>query len=68
MERYYLDNSMVEHGCCWNAAVVRKCKQGGGMYGSDVELVCECEEGNAQLICDALNRALSDAEEIDAQR
>ena len=58
MERYYIDASMVEHGCCWDTAVVRKCKMGDGMYGKDVELVCECDESRAQVICDALNAAL----------
>lgn len=56
--RYYVDANEVEHGCCWNAAVVRKCEPGKGMYGGDVELVCECDESRAQLICDTLNAAL----------
>jgi len=58
MERYYIDASMVEHKCCWKTAVVRKCEMGKGMYWGDVELVCECDESSAQMICDALNAAL----------
>lgn len=53
---YYADKSMVEHGCCWDTAIVRKCKPGEGIYGGDVYLVCECLDENAQQICDALNK------------
>ena len=53
--KYYIDNSFVEHGCCWGAAIVQKCEKGEGMYGGDVELVCECDPELAEMIRDALN-------------
>jgi len=56
---YYIDDTMVEHGCCWDSAIVRKCKNGEGMYGGDVALICECYSGNAQMICDALNALIA---------
>lgn len=52
---FYIDPKRVEHHCCWNSAIVRKCKKGEGMYGLDIELVCECEAGLAERLCDALN-------------
>ena len=55
MQRYYIDKSMVEHRCCWDAAIARKCPKGQGNYGSDVRLICECDDVNARFICDALN-------------
>ena len=55
MNQYYIDNSMVEHKCCWDAAIVRKCETGAGIYGGDIDLICECDSENAQAICDALN-------------
>lgn len=60
MNEYYIDEKMVEHECCWNSAVVRKCEPGRGKYGSDVELICECWSINARFICNALNAALLD--------
>jgi hypothetical protein len=41
---------------------------GEGMYGKDVELVCECDESRAQVICDALNAALDAGDTRAAQR
>ena len=58
MSRYYIDKSMVEHGCCWTAAIARKCEPGKGMYGGDIDLVCECNDEHAEEICAALNAAL----------
>ena len=58
MDYYYIDKGKGEHGCCWDTAIVRKCDAGKGMYGGDIELVCECNEEHAQEICDALNTAL----------
>ena len=49
---YYIDSGMVEHGCCWETAIVRVNDTG------TVELICECREKEAQIICDALNATL----------
>ena len=54
---FYIDDASVEHACCWDTAVVQKCEPGKGMYGGDVALICECNEEQAQFICDALNAA-----------
>ena len=55
---FYLDPKMREHGCCWDTAVVRKCRLGEGMYGKDVALIAECRDEDATFIIDALNTAL----------
>ena len=54
---YYIDSKYVEHSCCWESAVVRKC-DGTGLYPEGVYLFCECNEGADKIICDALNSAL----------
>ena len=58
LNHYYIDANFVEHRCCWDTAIVRKCEMGKGMYGKDVELICECNDNLAQEICDALNMML----------
>lgn len=55
---FWIDTDMVEHGCCWDTAVVTRCPEGEGQYGTDVSLVCECRNEHAQFICDALNAAV----------
>ena len=55
---YRVDNSFVEHGCCWDSAIVRDCKEGLGMYGNGIYMVCECDSFMAEIICNALNSAL----------
>lgn len=62
MNRYYLDESMAEHTCCWDTAVVRKRENGPDKWGRDVERICECRDSNAQMICDALNAYLDNHE------
>lgn len=59
MNKYYIDSEMVEHGCCWDTAIVIKCEPGHGMYCKDVALICECNDDMAQIICDALNFRLA---------
>jgi len=49
MNKYYVDNDMVEHSCCcccccWGSTVVCKCKEGEGQYGMGVKLICECRD------------------------
>ena len=66
MNRYYIDEDMVEHACCWGSAIVRKCEMGKGMYGLDVDLICECDKNQAQFICDALNSALDQLDEVNS--
>ena len=56
---YRIDESVVEHGCCWDSAIVRDCEGGKGMYGKDVALICECNSDNADMICEALNASIS---------
>lgn len=56
---YYLDHRMVEHGCCRDMAIARKCEPGQGQYGEDVELVAECRAEDAPTILAALNAALT---------
>jgi len=54
---FYIDNSNVEHGCCWDTAICRKVPKGDGNYGSDYELFVECSSENAEFILAALNTA-----------
>lgn len=58
VQPYFIDDSMVEHGCCWDTAIVRRCEIGGGAYGGAIELICECNSDRAKVICDALNATL----------
>lgn len=55
MNQYYIDKEMVEHGCCWDTAIVIKCEPGQGKFEGDVDVICECNNDMAQIICDALN-------------
>jgi len=52
---FRVDNSMVEHRCCWDSAIVTDCDEGEGMYGGNVSLVCECDSGMVEIIVKALN-------------
>ncbi len=54
---YYEDKRMVEHGCCLETAIVRKCSHGHGMYGKGVMLICECDSEHVQAILRGLNGA-----------
>lgn len=56
-QKFYIDTSYVEHGCCWDAAICKKVKDGEGSYLGDVGVVLECDKEDAQFICDALNKA-----------
>ena len=60
--KYRIDNNYVEHGCCWDSAIVVDCEKGEGMYGHNVALVCECDSDNANVICAALNETLREKE------
>lgn len=55
---YRVDAEFVEHGCCWDSAIVRDCTKGRGMYGKGVALICECDADMAEAICAALNATL----------
>jgi len=52
---YRIDDLMVEHGCCWDSAIVTDCDEGDGMYGGNVSLVCECNSDMAEIIVNLLN-------------
>ncbi len=52
---FYRDDTMLEHRCCWDAAIVRKCEPGKGQYSGDVALVCECREEYVNVILKVLN-------------
>ena len=58
---FYIDTDFVEHKCCWRSAIVRRCGYGDGAYGQDVALILECDSGDAEWICAALNAALPPA-------
>ena len=58
---YFIDNSMLEHGCCWDTAICCKCEKGEGMYGGDVDVILECCDDKAQFILEALNKARNHA-------
>lgn len=53
--KYRIDNKYIEHKCCWDTAIIYNCEDGKGIYGSNVELLCECDSNDAQLILNALN-------------
>ncbi|KAA0970288.1 hypothetical protein FPY71_07110 [Aureimonas fodinaquatilis] len=44
---------MVEHGCCWDAAISAKVPLGDGKYGGDKALIAECNIENSPLIAAA---------------
>ena len=59
--RYRIEPKMVEHGCCWETAIVRNLAPDSefrGMYRKGVALICECDEELAETICEALNSTL----------
>ena len=39
----------------WNAAIIRKSEKYKGFFAHYGEIICECDEENAELICNALN-------------
>lgn len=53
--KYRIDNEYLEHSCCWDTAIIYDCKENKGIYGSNIELLCECDSKNAQFILNALN-------------
>lgn len=56
MDKYFIDNSHVEHRCCWNAAICIDTMDNCGPQGvRGVNVVAECREEHTQIICDALN-------------
>jgi len=52
----YIDNTKVEHGCCWNTAICQKVEKGKGNYGEDWRLVAECNSETAEFIIKAINQ------------
>lgn len=54
--RYRIDPSCVEHGCCWDAAIVRDWVPGDPYSAVNPVLICECDQKAAQTICDWLNQ------------
>ncbi len=53
---YYVDTTNVEHGCCHDATVCKKVKEGSGMYGEGYVIIAECRSiEDANLIVEALN-------------
>lgn len=59
-KKWYQDDSYVEHGCCWDHAIVRKCKRGEGQYGEGVELLAEVTD---QETVDLILKAVAKADE-----
>jgi hypothetical protein len=46
---YSIDNDHVPHKCCYDSAIIKDTNDGKS------EVVCECENGYADLICKLLN-------------
>lgn len=60
-EPYRIDPTKVEHGCCWRTAIVReKTEEEFKNSPFKTVLVCECDEDIAQIICNALNKHVSE--------
>lgn len=57
--KYRIDDSFVEHVCCWDSAIVRDCTEGRNMHGGGVAMICECDADMADVICSALNATLT---------
>lgn len=55
MNKYYRDDSFIEHPCCYSAAIVSKCDNGKGNYGGDVLLFAECSDHEVDEYLQILN-------------
>jgi len=58
MDVFYIDANYLEHGCCWDTAIMKRCEKGKGQYGGDAELLLECKDEDAEFICKVLNDAI----------
>lgn len=67
MPRYAVQND-AEHGCCWSARIVDTTMPVCGTDGLPItksnglpwySMVCECDAKDAQMICNAMNTAIS---------
>jgi hypothetical protein len=45
-----IDSDKIEHGCCWDTAIVATVPKGQGNYGEDWSRIAECNDDNARLI------------------
>jgi|SRR5687768_3044654 len=48
-----IDSDKIEHGCCWDTAIVATVPKGQGNYGEDWSRIAECNDDNARLIAEA---------------
>lgn len=53
MSTYEIDKDAVEHGCCWEVAIVKKGFD--NRRKATTELICETEFKYVAVLCDALN-------------
>jgi len=60
-KKWYQDDSYLEHGCCWDHVIVRRCKKGDGQYGGEIELLAELrDQETVDLILKAVNELAKD--------
>ena len=56
---FYIDATVLEHGCCWTTAICYKTTEGAGTHDGDVIMLLECDKEDAPFIVTALNTASS---------
>lgn len=55
-EMFYVDHTHIEHGCCWDAKIMRRRTIAEKKAGNKEPLMyCECSAATAEFVCNALN-------------